>query len=290
MPDITVDAHVDSFMANAMSASNKTTLKSRLEAEDAGAAASLAGRDPSTLTKLVKSDKSLYAYGLNTIPSSFANTEAIALGLSGSYDLLGFEIGSKVTTIGNLADGYGSGAFQDISTDYGSLVIPDSVTSIGGFAFFYNNNATGSLVLGKSITSIGNYAFYTDSSFTGSLIIPDSCTSIGVGAFHSCSGFTGELGMPDSVTSIGSYAFYNCSGLTGSVTIPASVTSISFGAFALCTNLTNVNCYVTRTIFNQPNIIGISGITTIHARASDSTWTAGPDNIGGQPVTVIKDL
>lgn len=39
MPDITVDAHVDSFMANAMSASNKTTLKARLEAENAGAAA-----------------------------------------------------------------------------------------------------------------------------------------------------------------------------------------------------------------------------------------------------------
>ena len=289
MPDITVDAHVDSFMANAMSGSNKTTLKSRLEAENAGEAAALAGRDPSTLTKLVNSDNSVYGYGLDTIPSGFANTEAVALGLSGSYDLLGFEIGSKVTTIGNPADGYGSGAFQDIQTDYGSLVIPDSVTSIGGFAFFYNNNATGTLTLGNNITSIGDYSFYVGQNFTGELTIPDSVTSIGSYAFYACSSFD-SLNMGNSVTTISLYAFQSCSGFTGSVTIPATVTTLGAYAFQGCSGLTNVNCYVTRTIMNANSVIFNTGVTTIHARATDSTWTAGADTIGGRAVTVIKDL
>jgi len=289
MPDITVDAHVDSFMANAMSASNKTTLKSRLEAEDAGAAASLAGRDPSTLTKLVKPDKSVYAYGLNTIPTNFANTEAVALGLSAGYDLIGFEIGSKVTTIGNSGDGYGNGAFQDLYTDYGSLVIPDSVTSIGGYAFFYNNGATGSLVLGKSIVSIGDYAFYSDSSFTGELVIPDSTTYIGLSAFYGCSGLT-SLTLGNSVATISTGAFDSCSSFTGSVTIPATLTSLGASAFVNCSNLTNINCYVTRNIMNASGALAGTNVTTIHARASDSTWTAGADTIGGKAVTVIKDL
>ena len=250
---------------------------------------SLAGRDPSTLTKLVNSDNSMYAYGLNTIPSSFANTQAVALGLSGSWDLLGFEIGSKVTTIGNPADGYGSGAFQDIQTDYGSLVIPDSVTSIGGFAFFYNSSATGTLTLGKNITSIGDYSFYVGQNFTGELVIPDSVTSIGSYAFYACSSFT-SLSIGSSVTTINFYAFQSCSGFTGSVTIPASVTSIGQAAFQGCSGLTNVNCYVTRTIMNAPNALSNTGVTTIHARASDSTWTAGADTVGGKAVTVIKDL
>jgi len=40
----------------------------------------------------------------------------------------------------------------------------------------------------------------------------------------------------------------------------------------------------------NPAVLVGSGVTTIHARASDSTWTAGADAIGGKSVTVIKDL
>src|SRR5210317_625657 len=199
MPDVTLSTNMDEFLTGV----NPTT--TGIAAADAAVAAtaaadvaSLAGRDPSTLTKLVKADSSVYAYSLNTIPTSFASTKATALGTN-PWDLTGVEIGSKVTTIGNSGDGYGNGAFQDMSSYTGSLVIPDSVTSIGGYAFFYNNGATGSLVLGKSIVSIGDYAFYSDSSFTGELAIPDTTTYIGLSAFYGCSGFT-SLTLGNSVT------------------------------------------------------------------------------------------
>ena len=90
-----------------------------------------------------------------------------------------------------------------------------------------------SLVIEDSVTSIGTYAFYYCSGFTGSLTIPDSVTSIGNSAFSGCSGFT-SLTIGNSVTSIGTYAFYNCYGFTGSLTIPDSVTSIGTYAFYYC--------------------------------------------------------
>ncbi len=95
----------------------------------------------------------------------------------------------------------------------GDVVIPDSVTSIGGGAFSYCTSL-------KSIN------------------IPDSVTSIDWDAFYECTSLT-SVTIPDSVTSIGSAAFSRCTNLT-SITIPNSVTSIGWSAFRDCTNLKNI--------------------------------------------------
>ena len=115
--------------------------------------------------------------------------------------------------------------------------IPDSVTSIGGAAFYYCTGLTGDLVIPDSVTSIGYSAFYNCWCLTGDLVIPDSVTSIGSAAFYYCSGLTGELVISDSVTEISHDAFHNCSSLT-SVTIGSGVTSIGSQAFKYCYGLT----------------------------------------------------
>ena len=79
-----------------------------------------------------------------------------------------------------------------------------------------------------SVTSIGAYAFQDCSRLT-SVTIPNSVTSIGYGAFLGCSSLT-SVTIPDSVISIGDYAFSYCESLT-SVTIPNSVTGIGSNAF-----------------------------------------------------------
>ena len=90
-------------------------------------------------------------------------------------------------------------------------------------------------IIPNSVTSIGDYAFFYCYSLT-SVVIPDSVTSIGDEAFAWCESLTSVV-IPESVTSIGERAFYNCSSLE-SIVIPDSVTSIGDSAFAGCSSLT----------------------------------------------------
>ncbi len=65
-----------------------------------------------------------------------------------------------------------------------SVVIPDSLTSIGTSAFALCNSLE-SVILGNGIVNIGDYAFIGCGSLT-SITIPDSVTKINVGAFSRC--------------------------------------------------------------------------------------------------------
>ena len=172
-------------------------------------------------------------------------------------------IPNSVTSIGNYAFSGCSGLT--------SVTIPNSVTYIGGWAFLYCSGLT-SVTIGNSVTSIGSSAFANCSGLT-SVTIPNSVTSIGDYAFYECSGLT-SVTIPNSVTSIGYYAFYRCSGLT-SVTIPNSVTSIVEGAFYQCSGLTSI------TIGSGINFIGKTAFAscpeltdvTCYAENVPSTYT-----------------
>ena len=180
----------------------------------------------------------------------------------------------------------GEGAF---ATAYGdtspmelkSVIIPDSVATIGKNAFFgcsitsitIPSGVSGigesafqrcykleSVVIPSGVTSIGGAAFRDCSALT-SVTIPDSVTSIGDRAFYRCSALTG-MTIPDSVTSIGDYAFYNCSALT-SVTIPDSFTSIGGYAFYRCSSLASV------TIPNSVTSIGLGAFSDCSSLTSE---------------------
>ena len=124
---------------------------------------------------------------------------------------------------------------KDKSED--AYTIPDSVTSIGDYAFENCRNLT-SITIGNDVTSIGGYAFENCDDLI-SITIPDSVTSIGDHAFSGCTSLT-SITIPDSVTSIGKRAFYNCCHIT-SVTIGNGVTSIGDEAFENCDSLTSIN-------------------------------------------------
>ena len=126
--------------------------------------------------------------------------------------------------------------YSDENTEITELVIPNSVTSIGKWAFWGCSGLT-SITIPNSVTSIGREAFEGCSGLT-SVTIPNSVTSIDAYAFQSCSSLT-SVTIPNSVTSIGMSAFTGCSGLT-SVTIPNSVTSINESTFSGCSSLTSL--------------------------------------------------
>ena len=117
-----------------------------------------------------------------------------------------------------------------------NTIIPNSVTSIGDYAFSGCSSLT-SITIPNSVTSIGNNAFSFCESLA-SVTIGNGVTSIGAAAFSYCSSLT-SIAIPNSVTSIGSEAFCGCSSLT-SVTIGNSVTSIGEGAFVECYSLSSI--------------------------------------------------
>ena len=79
---------------------------------------------------------------------------------------------------------YAKHLYSDEDTEITDLVIPEGVTSIGDYAFYYCSSLT-SVTIPGSVTSIGDYAF-SDCSGLTSVIIPGSVTSIGDGAFRGC--------------------------------------------------------------------------------------------------------
>ena len=110
--------------------------------------------------------------------------------------------------------------------------------------------ATNTLVTGcknttipNSVTSIGGYAFMGCSGLI-SVTIPNSVTSIGEYAFSGCSSLT-SIVIPNSVMSIGNYAFYGCSNLTSvivEIETPLPITSYTFSTRANATLYVPYGC------------------------------------------------
>lgn len=88
-----------------------------------------------------------------------------------------------------------------------------------------------SIILPNSITSIGESAFQGCSNLRGELTIPSSVTSIGKLAFDGCENLLGELTLPKSLTSIGDYAFRQCSGFSSARSLNPTPPAIGSGVF-----------------------------------------------------------
>jgi len=181
-----------------------------------------------------------------------------------SYSIGGTNNGEiKVVHKGDITS---SSGFANDSTLKG-LVIGTSCTSIGSSSFYYCTGLTGSLVIPDSVTTIGDFTF-SDCGFTGSLTIPDSVISIGYAAFQGCSGFNSSLTIPNSVTTIGTYAFQNCSSLTALYTNTPASSWIGTDA---------LNNTTFTTIYTGPNATGYTSSFQGRTGLTISPWTNYPN-------------
>lgn len=115
----------------------------------------------------------------------------------------------------------------------GEYTIPDSVTSIRDYAFYYCLNLT-EINVPDSVDYIGNYCFSWCKSLK-SIKLPEGIGYLGNHLLSWCISLE-SVEIPSSVTSIRNNVFNHCTKLE-SVTIPAGLTSVGDFAFAYCQSL-----------------------------------------------------
>jgi hypothetical protein len=167
----------------------------------------------------------------------------------GSYAFWGCTSLTSITIPGSVTS-IGSAAFRDCTNLTEINVHTDNLyyMSLEGVLFNkassiliqYPAGKQGHYAIPDSVTSIGDYAFRRCTSLT-SIIIPGSVQTIGQWAFQGCTSLT-SIALSSGLQTIGIAAFRECTSLT-SITIPESVTSIGSGAFFDCTKLTEINVH-----------------------------------------------
>lgn len=118
----------------------------------------------------------------------------------------------------------------------GNVSIPKNTAIIGDYAFS-KSAFDGTLIIEEGIRSIGRCAFFNCKRVQGDLVIPNSVTTLGTSAF-AYSTFTGSLSIGNGVTDIPTYAFHGCSSFKGKITIGENVESIGDNAFKGCSGFT----------------------------------------------------
>lgn len=146
-----------------------------------------------------------------------------------------------VSTVGVIYDVSGDGTYAEVIGYEGTETIVRIADTYNGLPVtkiydnaFYDNRNIQSVIIPDSITTIGKSAFAYCDNLTN-VVIPDSVTTIGGSAFSDCDSFTSVV-IPDSVTSLGHAVFFACDNLTH-VVIGNGVTSISNQIVDYCPQL-----------------------------------------------------
>ena len=155
-------------------------------------------------------------YGCRGLTSITIPDSVTGIGHEAFYDCRGLTsvtIPNSVTSIGGSAFSYCDKLQYIYITDIVAWCNVSGLDNLMEYGsknknLYINNELVTSITIPNSVTSIGNYAFYGCSGLT-SVTIGNSVTSIGNYAFYGCSGLT-SVTIGNSVTSIGDYAFSGC--------------------------------------------------------------------------------
>jgi len=126
-----------------------------------------------------------YAFANLNIDSVIISNSITSIGYYAFYNCpienISFESGSSLESIGDYAFSISNNENRTHSYD---LIIPNSVTSIGSYAFYNTNISSVSFEYGTTIETISSYSFAN--SLVESVTIPRSVTTVDNCAFNNC--------------------------------------------------------------------------------------------------------
>lgn len=169
------------------------------------------------------------------------------------------------------------------------FIIPSEVNSvpvtiIRNHAFDYCTNLN-SVIIPDTVTSIGNGAFSGTSLKL--ITIPDSVKKIGIGVFRECSSLE-SITIPDSVTNIGENAFSGCSSLE-SITILNPDCKIYDSRKTIYNGIDEYRFNIYDGIYFNGTIYGYANSTAqAYAEKYDCKFEALADEPTSEPTSTIK--
>ena len=152
--------------------------------------------------------------GCSSLASVIIGNSVTSIGDYAFYNCSSLEsviIGNSVTSIGFNAFGNCSDLtavhLTDLEAWYSNIVFHDPNSNPLYYAhhLYLNGEEVKDLVIPNSVTNIGDYAFYGCTSLA-SITIPESVTNIGDCAFYGCSSLT-SITLPESIIDIGENVF-----------------------------------------------------------------------------------
>ena len=187
---------------------------------------------------LSPNNEGIEIFGANIVSNTYENGKGV------------IKFDGPVTMVGNKAFGISSigedpeeeeeeeeeDASEDttVSNTLSSIILPNSVTSIGERAFRQCCDELVSIVIPNSVRTIGINAFaYSDKLET--VIFGCNLEYIASSVFYECKKIKGDIILPPSLKHLGKYAFKGCSNIT-SVTLSDNLESVGENPFCYCSN------------------------------------------------------
>ena len=202
---------------------------------------------------------------VSIIATTTVNASALSIttGQSGDYkykvydgkyaeltEYLSSEYVGKTYTIPSEIDGYtvkylGHGLFIDNDVPAKKVIIPDTVTEIGSWAFFHHdgegekeNSRLEEIVIPSGVTDIGDCAFWYCVNLK-SVELPGTLRRLGSSVFSDCTKLKNAT-LNEGIYAIPDFAFENCTSLE-SVSNLSWVNSIGQYAFSNCPKLKSLS-------------------------------------------------